>query len=179
MKRKFFSKNKTFAPKKQQLEVTYEHDPKIQEEKRRLEQMYRNVKWTEEQQNTINAIDNGDNVFLTAPGGAGKSFLLRYLIHRARNELGLKVAVTASTGIAAVPLGGTTIHSALGVGMAKQTADELVSLKAKDKKFVEEWLGYDLLIIDEISMVEPEFLDKIDKILRKVRAQPHKPFGGI
>lgn len=58
----------------------------------------------------------GRNIFLTAAGGNGKSYLLNQL----RNALPNKIIVTATTGIAALGVGGTTLHSALGLGLGKR-----------------------------------------------------------
>ncbi|ORX89532.1 hypothetical protein K493DRAFT_67393 [Basidiobolus meristosporus CBS 931.73] len=67
-----------------------------------------------EQKNSIREALTGCNVFLTGSAGVGKSFLLRYLIEKLREE-GKNVAVTAPTGIAAFHIGGHTVHHFAGL----------------------------------------------------------------
>lgn len=88
-------------------------------------------------------------------------------------------AVCASTGVAAVSVGGSTLHSFLKLGLADKPAEELVKQATSSKYHVEKWKKLQVLFIDEISMVDFEFLDKIDKVARACRGIHHLPFGGI
>ncbi|OGY86405.1 MAG: hypothetical protein A2233_00615 [Candidatus Kerfeldbacteria bacterium RIFOXYA2_FULL_38_24] len=119
----------------------------------------------------------GRNVFLTGPAGSGKTTVLNKFIKLARKE-GKKVAVTASTGIAATHLNGTTIHSWAGIGIADRLnayqLDELEQKQYLHKRFLET----DVLVIDEVSMLHSYRLDLIDLVLRSV-AQKDEPFAGI
>lgn len=122
-------------------------------------------------------LKSGRNLLLTGPAGSGKTWLLNQFIGMLKAE-GKKVAITASTGIAATHLGGTTIHSWSGIGIAQYLSDfELDSLAQKEylhKRFN----STDVLIIDEISMFDAPRLDAVDSVLRKIRNND-KPFGGI
>lgn len=121
-------------------------------------------------------ISAGQNVFLTGGGGVGKSFIINAVVASER-EKGRVVAVCASTGAAADHIGGTTLHSFLGLGLATDPLPQLIaslSLKIKQR-----WQRTDLLVIDEISMVDPAFFEKIDGIARFIRRQPSAPFGGM
>lgn len=127
------------------------------------------------QTQTLAILDDGHSVFLTGPAGSGKTFVLNQFIKNARRE-GLSVAVTASTGLAATHLGGSTIHSWSGIGIA----DELHKKAAQDltKSRQDQILKADVLIIDEVSMLHDFRLDMVDQICRIVR-QSEKPFGGL
>ncbi|MCE8163196.1 MAG: AAA family ATPase [Candidatus Moeniiplasma glomeromycotorum] len=96
--------------------------------------------------------------------------------------LGRKIAVTAPTGIAAINVGGTTIHSFSGIGTHGDTelSEDLVKkiFKQKSQRWVENWKAIDTLIIDEISMLSGVIFDKLEYIARKVRRK-HLPFGGL
>lgn len=119
----------------------------------------------------------GRNVLLTGPAGSGKTYLLNQFIKQSRAD-GKKVAITASTGIAATHLGGTTIHSWSGLGIADRISpyalDALVQKEYLHKRFNDT----DILIIDEISMFDAPRLDSVDQILRAIRDN-REPFGGI
>lgn len=122
-------------------------------------------------------LKSGKNVLLTGPAGSGKTYLLNEFIQQLKAQ-GKKVAITASTGIAATHLGGTTIHSWAGIGIANRlSAFELDALAQKEylhKRFN----TTDVLIIDEISMFDADRLDAVDSVLRKIRNND-LPFGGI
>ncbi len=119
----------------------------------------------------------GDSVFLTGAPGAGKTYVLNQFIELAKKQH-KTLAVTASTGIAATHINGTTIHSWSGLGI-KET------LTAADRKWLAEndrlqkrYNGTDILIIDEVSMLHGKRLDMVNeaaKLLRKSDA----PFGGM
>lgn len=119
----------------------------------------------------------GNNVFLTGAPGAGKTFVLNEFVGRA-TRAGKKVAVTASTGIAATHLGGTTIHTWSGLGIRDfLTKDDERWLEGNDK-LIKRYNATDVLVIDEVSMLHGARLDMLDqtaKILRKNEA----PFGGL
>jgi len=114
--------------------------------------------------------------------GTGKSVLLREVIAALREknrDARDAVAVTASTGLAACNIGGVTLHSFAGIGLGKESAEELVKKVRKNQKARARWLRTRVLVIDEISMVDGDLFDKLERIAREVRNQKTTPFGGI
>lgn len=119
----------------------------------------------------------GSNVFLTGAPGAGKTFVLNEFTGRAMRA-GKKVAVTASTGIAATHLGGTTIHTWSGLGIRDSLSKEDVRWLEGNDKLIKRYNATDILVIDEVSMLHGTRLDMLNqtaKILRKSEV----PFGGL
>jgi ATP-dependent DNA helicase PIF1 len=137
-----------------------------------------------EQQAALNAIKAGQNIFLTGAGGTGKSHTIRAIVGWAR-DAGLAYAVTAMTGCAALLLntsgitGAKTLHSWAGVGLAREAPHELAAAVARNKTAMRRWRDTQLLIVDEVSMMTPEFLDKLDCVARRVRRRDGDRFGGI
>jgi ATP-dependent DNA helicase PIF1 len=134
---------------------------------------------TPDQRQAFNAIHSGKNIFLTGPAGTGKSYLLKVLTQ----EYHVRIALTAMTGCAAILLSSTgikakTLHSWAGVGLAKESVLELTKRIRNNYHSLKRWLCTDLLVIDEISMITPEFLEKLNEIAKVLRKSP-KPFGGI
>jgi len=118
---------------------------------------------------------SGESVLLTGPAGAGKTFVLNQFISFTKGE-GKHVSVTATTGLAATHLGGTTIHSWSGIGISDELSGNFLDSMAKGRREIIE--KTDILIIDEISMLHDFRLDMIDEICRAVRKKD-EPFGGI
>lgn len=121
----------------------------------------------------------GGNIAINGSAGTGKSHLLRR-IYQELSERNHEIAVTASTGIAAtnLNLGATTVHSFIGAGLCDGPLSDMVKLVMSNRKAKEKILRITTLIIDEISMISPNFFYKIDHILRGVRECP-LPFGGV
>lgn len=128
------------------------------------------------QQAVLDLCVQGHNVFLTGVGGVGKTFLLRRITRAMKAKHGAaRVAVTATTGIAAVILEeGQTLHSLAGAGVPTYVRDFQKCWKQKAK-----WLRIACLIVDEVSMLEPSYLDWLDETVRSIRKVPTKAFGGI
>ncbi len=118
---------------------------------------------------------SGESVLLTGPAGSGKTFVLNQFIRLAKHE-GRRVSVTATTGLAATHLGGTTIHAWSGMGVRDDIPGGFVDHMAKGRREIIE--KTDVLIIDEISMLHDFRLDMIDEACRLVRKKD-EPFGGI
>ncbi|KIK71393.1 hypothetical protein GYMLUDRAFT_332469 [Collybiopsis luxurians FD-317 M1] len=149
---------------------------------------------SEEQTTILNMVKSRCNVFFTGPAGTGKSVLLRQIIKSLRDELGLSVAMTASTGIAGVNVGGSTLHSWAGIGLGKEKTETLVRRIKRSLKILN-WTSTDTLIIDEsmynylnehfplnpyisVSMIDGRLFDKLEEIGRAVRGS-ELPFGGL
>ena len=81
--------------------------------------------------------------------GTGKSVLLREIISLLRSSLVDRVAITASTGIAGLNIGGSTVHSFAGIGLGKESAQVLADRISKSKFPRKRWLDTSTLIIDE------------------------------
>ncbi|OXG73905.1 ATP-dependent DNA helicase PIF1 [Cryptococcus neoformans MW-RSA36] len=140
------------------------------------------VTLSEEQQKVLTlVIQQQKNVFFTGSAGTGKSVLLREIIHGLRNKYAKNpdaVAVTASTGIAACNIGGVTLHSFGGVGLATDTPEILLRKLKLNKKASGRWTKTKVLIIDEVSMVDGAMFDKFCKLGQLIRKNS-KPWGGI
>ncbi len=118
---------------------------------------------------------SGESVLLTGPAGAGKTFVLNQFIKFAKSE-GKHVSVTATTGLAATHLGGSTIHSWSGMGIHDDLHNGFFDNMSKSRRETIE--KTDVLVIDEISMLHDFRLDLVDQICRGVRKKD-EPFGGI
>jgi len=135
----------------------------------------------EEQQTAIDMIKDGKNIFLTGPGGVGKSFLIREIVKRFEAE-GKNVGVTSLTGMSSLLIGSgaRTIHSWSGLGVGNKSALSYFEFIRKClAKKREAWRTTDILIIDEISMMSDEYFEKLDEVGRLMRWRHNKPFGGI
>lgn len=126
----------------------------------------------------------GSNVFLTGAAGTGKTYTLRQFIEEARRK-NRPLAVTASTGIAALNLGGITTHRWAGIqlGAKGRETNEDAAYRLESKpmglaKARQRILQTRTLIIDEVSMFPGRQLDFLDFWLRRVR-EDERPFGGI
>lgn len=133
-----------------------------------------------EQAAFIDLAKKGHNIFLTGQGGTGKSYVLSHFMNEVKTKT---VALTAMTGCAALLLAdsgqkATTLHSWASVGLAKDPVSKLISSIRKSSRSMKRWLLTDILIVDEVSMMPPDFFEKLDAIGKKIR-NSHKPFGGI
>lgn len=137
------------------------------------------MEFTEEQQYAFQQFLNGDNIFVTGPGGSGKSIfinqIVKYLKHYKK-----KYQVCALTGCAAVLLncGAKTIHSWGGLGLAKGNIEDLANKIAIHFNKRKNWKYTEVLIIDEVSMMSEKLFNLLDLTSKKVRKN-QKPFGGI
>ncbi len=120
---------------------------------------------------------SGTSVFLTGAPGAGKTYVLNEFVRRAARQ-GKNVAVTASTGIAATHIGGSTIHSWSGLGirdaLTQLDRDILYTNATLRKRYV----NTDILVIDEVSMLHGKRLDMLDEVAKLIR-DDQAPFGGL
>ena len=137
---------------------------------------------SDEQQHVLDLVsESKKSVFFTGSAGTGKSVLLREIISTLRKKHLRepdRVAVTASTGLAACNIGGVTLHSFSGIGLGKEDVPELVKKIKRNQKAKHRWMRTKVLIIDEISMVDGELFDKLEAIARQIRNNG-RPFGGI
>ncbi|QLL32414.1 hypothetical protein HG536_0C05830 [Torulaspora globosa] len=137
------------------------------------------VRLSREQEDVIRLAEAGHNIFYTGSAGTGKSVLLREMIKVLKEIYGHdQVAVTASTGLAACNIGGVTLHSFAGVGLGTGEVTNIYRKVRRSRKHVKRWESVSALIIDEISMLDGELLDKLDFIAQKIRKN-RKPFGNI
>lgn len=144
--------------------------------------VYKEPELSPEQKEAFDAIRAGESVFLTGPGGTGKTFLIDHI----RNKLaGKTIAVTALTGCAALLLGSDakTIFSWAGIGIGKDSREKYVNQLRMMKHLSKRWRETDILIIDEVSMMTPELLEILEYLGRTVRPMSRTvsplPFGGL
>lgn len=122
-------------------------------------------------------LKTGANVFLTGEPGSGKTHTVNEYVAYLRAR-GIEPAITASTGIAATHIGGTTIHSWSGIGIKTKLSQYDLDKISSNKNIVKRIQRAQVLIIDEVSMLSAGTLSMIDAIGRKIKRSP-KPFGGV
>lgn len=137
------------------------------------------LKFSQQQMDVLEAVACGKSVFITGSAGTGKSFLLMYIIRMLQKAIGREsVYVTASTGLAACALNGTTLHSFAGIRLGGGTAEDLAGRVFRSKESKKRWKAAQVLVIDEISMINGDLFDKLEYVARKVRGIENC-FGGI
>ncbi len=129
------------------------------------------------QSSTLDILKTGQNVFLTGSAGSGKTYTLNQYIDYLRARR-VPVAVTASTGIAATHMNGTTIHSWSGIGIKDELTDRDLSNLSRKQFLADRLKDTAVLIIDEISMLHAKQINLVSQVLKHVRKND-KAFGGI
>lgn len=133
-----------------------------------------------EQQICFDKYVAGENLFITGPGGTGKSFLIKTIVKHAENNE-KRIRVCALTGCAAILLEckATTLHMFAGIGLANKKNKDLVSeLFTKKAQKLKNWKKLEILIIDEVSMMSLKLLLLLDLIAKKYYKND-KPMGGL
>jgi ATP-dependent DNA helicase PIF1 len=137
------------------------------------------MQFSEEQQIAYEVFKSGENMFLTGPGGTGKSAFIRYIQDESFRK-GRDIHVCAMTGCAAVMLEckAKTIHSWAGIGLCVDPINKMVERVSRNRYAKAIWKAVDILVVDEVSMMSQKIFETLDAIGRHVRRNK-RPFGGI
>ena len=133
---------------------------------------------SEEQQLSFDKYIEGNNIFITGPGGTGKSALIKQIYQDA--ILKKNIQVCALTGCASVLLNckAKTLHSWAGIGLGNSSFENIVKKINKHKFLKATWKNIQILIVDEVSMLSLKLFDLLNEVGKAIRQNP-KPFGGI
>lgn len=136
------------------------------------------VELSASQEKALQCVKGGGNLFVTGDPGTGKSFLIA-AIKRHLDAMGRTYYVTSTTGSSGHNIGGTTIHSYAGIQTGEnELAEHLKKLLTTGRDKVKRWKDTGVLIIDEVSLLEASYFDKINEVAKTVR-NSNEPFGGI
>ena len=133
-----------------------------------------------DQRHAFERYQQGHNVFITGPGGTGKSYLIK-TIKSDLEKREIKHAVCGLTGCASVLLNccAKTIHSWSGIGLGTGEIHEIVDKAVKNRKANTNWKTTRVLIVDEVSMMSVKIFDALNKIGQTIRRNHFKQFGGM
>jgi ATP-dependent DNA helicase PIF1 len=121
----------------------------------------------------------GENLFITGPGGTGKTHLIKHLLEFS-TSIKKDIPVCAMTGCAAVLLecNARTLHSWSGIKLAKGESSAVVTSVLRNKHTVRRWQKAKGLILDEVSMLSKKIFEIIEKLARVIK-KDSRPFGGM
>jgi ATP-dependent exoDNAse (exonuclease V) alpha subunit len=130
---------------------------------------------SDEQQSAYELLSSGENVFLTGGAGSGKSYLVRAL---RQNESSQTLPILASTGAAAVLVGGRTFHSFFGLGIMEGGANAAIDRACRDRRVMKRISEVEGFILDEVSMISAEAFRAAEAISKAARGS-RLPWGGL
>ena len=134
---------------------------------------------SDEQTLAYNKFKQGENIFLTGPGGTGKTKLVQYFSNYAKS-INKKCQICAMTGCAAILLNcnARTLHSWSGIKLAKGTPQSVIDRVVSNKSAMRGWKRAKVLILDEVSMLSKKVFEIIERLARIIR-NIELPFGGM
>ncbi len=153
----------------QHAQHSFKSQPKQRLNERRID--ISDITLSSEQKELFELLEKANNhYFFTGKAGTGKSVLLQYFRQKSEKH----IVVCAPTGVAALNIGGQTIHSLFKIppGFVKKDSLKIEKRTAKLLKHI------DSVVIDEVSMVSPDLMDAMDHLLRQARNST-VPFGGV
>lgn len=122
--------------------------------------------------------NKGRSIFLSGPGGTGKSYIIKNVIKKTAVERGIPISLTSTTGVSAIGIEGTTIHRWSGIGLGKEPYMVICSKIKSKKEVTERWRNTRILVIDEISMMGIQTFSLLDRVAKHIRGDKN-PFGGL
>lgn len=130
-----------------------------------------------EQEKVVSLLKAGSNVLMLGSAGTGKSFIIEKIKQLLPEK---KIFLTSTTGISALNIGGSTVHSFFGIGLGDKPTEKLLAKIRRNPDIVKKLKLENLLVVvDEVSMLPDELLTKLDSILKRLRRNFDKPFGGV
>lgn len=129
------------------------------------------------QEEALTILKTGASVFLTGEPGSGKTHTVNRYVRYLRDR-GVEPAITASTGIAATHIHGMTLHSWSGIGIRRHLTDGEITDIARGRYIARRIKNCRTLIIDEVSMIDGDTLDMVERVCRRAR-RSEEPWGGM
>jgi len=137
---------------------------------------HNSIQLNAKQQEAYSHMARYKNILLTGVAGSGKSSLIKIFVKNYSHVR--NIAITSTTGTSALLVGGTTLHSYLGIGYGSDSVETLTNKICTWGWLRKRWNQLECLIIDEVSMLSPDLFDKLEEIARIVR-NDERPFGGL
>ncbi|KAH9578953.1 DNA helicase Pif1-like [Trypanosoma melophagium] len=164
-------------------ETPIEEKKKVQHIRKRSSkrELFGDLNLPAEKEEVMRLVLDGASLFIGGDAGTGKSFLLRHIIKQLEAK-NLRVAVTASTGIAALAIGGNTFHGTFGVPVFSYDEKDLTSMSISSlvRYDADSLSTLDVIIVDEVSMLHAGYIEALDLAARAAPGRtPQLPFGGI
>jgi ATP-dependent DNA helicase PIF1 len=134
-----------------------------------------------EQEYAFELFKQGKNLFITGPGGTGKSQLIKTIVNYCDSRYPKQYQVCAMTGCAAIILkmNAKTIHSWSGIKIARGSKEQIINSIYRNRKASSNWKKVRVLIIDEVSMMSQKIFEILEETARTIRKRYASPFGGI
>lgn len=148
---------------------------------KRKEIHFQNMRLSPEQRYALQCLQEGQNTFITGPGGTGKTLLIEHM-YKWANQHNKKIQVCALTGCASILLShcnAKTIHSWSGIRLGKGNKQQTLMSVLRNRKAVSAWKTTQILIVDEVSMMSKSMFETLDYIGKNVRKRYDKIFGGM